>query len=100
MGILINDRVGAVISMNNSVMYLFGYGVYEGDFIPETDDIKFMGISLKEYNKKNPRIKLDNGEIVWGCECWWGIEEKVKEMEKKSKIVILVTPAEYRAENK
>jgi hypothetical protein len=20
----------------------------------------------------NPRIKLDNGDIIWGYECWWG----------------------------
>lgn len=21
---------------------------------------------------KNPRIRLDDGSIIWGCECWWG----------------------------
>lgn len=25
---------------------------------------------------KNPRITLDNGEIIWGMECWWGPMEK------------------------
>ncbi len=27
---------------------------------------------------KNPCIKLDNGDIVWGRECWWGPEEEIK----------------------
>jgi len=26
----------------------------------------------------NPCIKLDNGEIVWGRECWWGDIEATK----------------------
>lgn len=20
----------------------------------------------------NPRIRLDDGSIIWGCQCWWG----------------------------
>lgn len=35
-------------------------GVYEGRF-PYNDDAHFS----------NPRIKLDEGEIIWGIECWW-----------------------------
>ena len=31
----------------------------------------------------NPRLKLDNGEVVWGCECWWGSEAKIKDMVEK-----------------
>ena len=27
----------------------------------------------------NPKIKLDSGEIIWGCQCWWGAVEKMKE---------------------
>ncbi|HZK28051.1 MAG TPA: hypothetical protein VFD00_11015 [Thermoclostridium sp.] len=29
---------------------------------------------------KNPTIKLDNGQVVYGYECWWANEDKVKEM--------------------
>jgi hypothetical protein len=28
----------------------------------------------------NPHIKLDDGKEVWGCECWWGPEDKIKAM--------------------
>ena len=23
---------------------------------------------------EDPKIILDDGEVVWGCECWWGPE--------------------------
>ena len=33
----------------------------------------------QELGLKNPKIRLDSGEVVWGYECWWGPEEKVTE---------------------
>lgn len=27
---------------------------------------------------KNPKIRLDDGREVWGCECWWGSAEDFK----------------------
>jgi hypothetical protein len=39
----------------------------------------------------NPTIKLDTGKTVYGCECWWGSESKVKEM-IGDRIVLLVDP--------
>lgn len=63
---LMGSRVGAVLSANDDVIEVIGYGVYEGSQ---------MGSPL---GLPNPRIKLDNGEIVWGCECWWGSEDEIK----------------------
>ena len=34
-------------------------GIYEGEFRVE-------GLSFP-----NPRIRLQDGSVVWGCECWW-----------------------------
>jgi hypothetical protein len=62
------DRVGAIQSANSEEVMFYGYGVYEGDTIPPNCTIS------------NPTIKLDNGKTVYGYECWWGPEEKVKEM--------------------
>jgi len=28
--------------------------------------------------KPSPKIRLDNGSVVWGCECWWGPETPVR----------------------
>lgn len=92
----INQRVGAVASVKNGKMKLFGYGVYLGNKIPETDDIKSMGVSLKKYDLSNPCIQLDNGDIVWGCECWWGAEEEIKKTESQCKEVVIISPSEYR----
>jgi hypothetical protein len=92
----IGDRVGAVQSIKESVMYLFGYGVFEGDQVPHTNDVKFFGLSLKEYNRKNPCILLDSGERIYGCECWRGTEKEIKEYEEECREVIIVTPEEHR----
>jgi hypothetical protein len=71
------DRVGAILSADDKTVKFLGYGVYDGRFKP---DVMCMGIPPEELPEglKNPRITLDNGEIVWGCQCWWGDEEKVK----------------------
>src|SRR6185437_10617072 len=92
----IGTRVGAIFSVEDDVVRFLGYGVYEGDF-------EYPGTALKSFEETypsfltkwnpeqleqarqlfeafrfNPRIKLDNGEVVWGRECWWGSEEEVK----------------------
>lgn len=35
---------------------------------------------LAEHVARNPKIVLDNGDVVWGCECWWGPEERYEQM--------------------
>lgn len=72
----IGMRVGAVRSADDDAVYLFGYGVYEGDFMPP-DSV--LGLDVPD-NFRNPRIKLDNGNTVWGCQCWWGPEDQIKRM--------------------
>ena len=68
------DRVGAILSANDKEVKLCGYGIYEGDI---TSPLGFP----------NPKIKLDNGKTVWGYQCWWGSEEKVKSMIGDRKII-------------
>lgn len=31
-------------------------------------------VSNPAVRPSNPKIILDDGEVVWGCECWWGPE--------------------------
>lgn len=71
------DRVGAILSGNDdgSINFL-GYGVYEGDFIPD-EAVGWMADVCREVGTTNPRIRLDSGKVVYGCECWWGKEEEV-----------------------
>lgn len=63
----IGSRVGAMQSRDDKSCNFYGYGVYLGDFIHPA------------INRLNPKIQLDNGKQVWGCECWWGPEAQVME---------------------
>jgi len=71
------DRVVAISHSDEGGVYIFGYGVYEGDFIP-TEAVGVMADAAKEVGLKNPRIRLDNGDVVYGCECWFMSEDDFK----------------------
>lgn len=80
------DRVMAISHTKDGKAFVFGCGVYEGDHKPE-DHVLVLGVPFGEskadvpafYERyRNPRIKLDSGKVVYGCECWWGPEDKVR----------------------
>lgn len=96
-------RVGAVLSGDKDSINLLGYGVYEGDFVfgdtASTAPVGFLADGLREHGLPNPRIRLDSGQVVWGCECWWGPEDKVREMCEGREVVMVdidARRAEYR----
>ena len=62
----IGTRVTAILGAKDGVVQSFGDGVYAGDFPlpPEAGGFNF--------GQANPRIDLDSGKTVWGCESWWG----------------------------
>lgn len=60
------DRVIAISHSEDDKLFIFGAGVYVGDEIPPE-----LGIP-------NPKIELDNGQVVFGYECWWGSEKEIK----------------------
>lgn len=94
-------RVVAISHGKDGVVYVFGHGVYEGDFPYEdvTSTIPFLPGSQEElaYIERciedegltmlNPRIRLDSGAVVWGCECWWGAEAGFEKRHAGLKIV-------------
>lgn len=79
------SRVGAVMKGQGNKVWFFGWGVYEGDFAPPWGRKTVVGMEI--VMALNPRIKLDNGKIVWGCECWWGEEEKMKKLLEGKEII-------------
>lgn len=95
------DRVGAIQSADAETVYLLGYGTYDGEHEPpfgpmqspkdEHDkllkEMKAAGQIPADYTWTNPRITLDDGRVVWGCQCWWGAESKVKDMIGDRKVV-------------
>lgn len=81
-------RVGAILSADAETVHLLGYGVYDGDMPAPFGP---LGMTTDEYLEggrltlghdpppfKNPRITLDDGRVVWGCQCWWGPEAEVQ----------------------
>ena len=70
-------RVGAILSANAKAVRLLGFGTYQGDEVPEGAG-GFMGEAMAKEGLTNPKILLDNGDVVWGCECYWGGEEAIK----------------------
>lgn len=97
----IGDRVGAILSASEEEIQFLGYGVYEGDFIPEEAVGDLASIAV-EAGITNPRIKLDNGSVVYGCECWWGPENAIKARIEKAREagtkIINVTIGDFRQE--
>ena len=75
----VGTRVGAILEVNECDVKFLGFGQYVGDFIPE-EAVGFLATFFKETHKPCPRIKLDSGKTVYGCECWWEEEERVKKI--------------------
>lgn len=76
------DRVGAILSASNGECQFLGFGVYVGDEVPPEYAGGFNA------GLPNPKIQLDSGKEVFGCECWWGPELSVKErLSKYDKII-------------
>lgn len=105
-------RVAAILKADKTTVYLLGYGTYDGDFerpedmgitpdearellvgedVVEDIDGEALDLVVAAFNK-NPRITLDSGDIVWGCECWWGPEHDLREAwERLGQQVVMVT---------
>lgn len=75
----VGSRVGCMLSASadGKTVFFLGYGVYSGNEIPfgAVGPLADKCISLE---KQNPKLTLDSGKVVWGCECWWGSEDEVK----------------------
>lgn len=91
----IGTRVGAILSGKNGVVEFLGYGTYVGDQVPE-EAVGPMAEVMREVGGTNPKIELDSGKVVYGCECWWGGEEAVKKQLTEFNEVIEVDIDEIR----
>jgi hypothetical protein len=91
----IGERVGALMSAKGNTVKLFGFGVYVGDEVPDAH-AKGLGSLVREAGVKNPKILLDSGKVVWGCECWWGPEVTVKKKLAGYQFVVEVDVDEAR----
>ncbi|MDQ5988413.1 MAG: hypothetical protein CSYNP_04173 [Syntrophus sp. SKADARSKE-3] len=97
MGTKVGDRVGAILSVKDNTVMFLGYGVYVGDEVPHESIPGVFAGMMRENQIKNPRICLDSGKSVYGFECWWGDEARVKD-KLKDQNVILVDIYQIRVE--
>lgn len=67
-------RVLAIHTINNDQKFatVFGRGKMLGSFYPDTA-VGHLAHEVRAEgpDARNPKIELDNGDIIWGCECWW-----------------------------
>jgi hypothetical protein len=116
-------RVIAISHEDEDGLHIFGYGIYEGKFLPpfvnieeevssyrdeyeearradpnlpeQFDEVQFR--ATLEQILANPRIKLDSGKTVWGYECWWSpVDQKMEDELKGKKILEVDVDAERR----
>jgi hypothetical protein len=77
----VGDRVFAIRNADDQTVYMFGRGVYQG---------RQPCARMDGYD--NPKILLDDGNVVWGCECWWALETREKEYVAGRPIEIVPPP--------
>lgn len=101
------SEVFVVKNTDDKNVYFLGKGIYQGDMlIPNAEEIfeyhwengiKDKVETTKEESKdllfnsplfKNPCIKLENGETVWGKDCWWMSEQSFNNLCKGKNVVI------------
>ena len=75
----IGTRVTAISHTKDNKVYIFGYGKYLGE-----KPCELLG------GIKNPCIELDNGKLIYGCQCWWGETNRVQDEIIKDKEIILI----------
>jgi hypothetical protein len=83
----IGDRAGVILKEEGGFIFLIGYGVYLGKEIP-VEAVGPMAEQLRKDEVPNPKIKLDSGSVVYGCECYWGDESGLKRKIEKNPNVI------------
>lgn len=110
------QRVFAVASADDTTVRLYGIGTYVGDHPrpgsgppwsepdvamvrsvlgDDTTDEKVN--DLLAHMSLNPKIELDSGEVVWGCECWWGDLSRYDEMVGGREVVNVSITADREA---
>jgi len=89
----IGDRVGVIYrEREDGVVEFLGYGTYQGLEIPPPDVGGF------NFGHPNPKLVLDNGDVTWGCETWWGSEKAVQfQLEGKQVEVVRIVDVRARA---
>ena len=72
------ERVMTVSHSDGDRVFVFGEGVYVGNEPVGEEAAGVWAALARDAGAPNPKIELDCGKSVWGCECWWGPVEAAK----------------------
>ena len=75
-----NNRVYVVYSLDDDVVESFGLGTYLCQAVPDETAMGLMADFCRQQKREVPKIQLDSGEIIWGCECYFDSEEFMKKV--------------------
>ena len=64
------------VNKEKKEVYFLGFGKLLGYEIPG-EEAGGLAVLTRAYKIPNPKIQLDNGKIVWGCECHWGNKKEM-----------------------
>lgn len=95
MGAKDGDKIFAATHADGDHVYFLGFGIYKGTEIPGEDVVGMMGSLLRMREQENPKLVLDSGEVIYGCECYWGPADQFRSFSNMRKVV-QVTVAEFR----
>lgn len=95
MGAKPGDRVFAATHADADSIYFLGFGKYEGDFVPSEDAVGTAAFILRMRKHENPKIVLDDGDEIFGCECYWGPADQLRSFASMRKI-IQTTVSDFR----
>lgn len=91
----VGERVGAIARADKETVWLFGYGTYQGERVPDPAlGVRMFGMPM---DHENPCLLLDSGKLIFGCECWWASEARVKEIIGDRRVVEVDIVAERAA---
>ena len=90
----IGDRVGAILSKEDGVVNFIGFGKYAGPHLIDESIPGYVAEVFREAGVRNPKITLDDGNVVYGMECWWSTENEVQKMLDAASKVVIVNIAE------
>jgi hypothetical protein len=86
-----NYRIGAVSHADDSTVHLLGWGTYVGKHVPGPQEVEGNPVAevMVNLGVQIPKLKLDDERVVWGFQCWWGPEDKVKEWIGEREVVLV-----------
>ena len=73
----VGSRIGALWTVYKHRATIFGFGTYQGDEAPPADVYGPMG-PADQFPVPVPKLVLDDGTVVWGCECHWTSEQEAR----------------------